>query len=170
MTAEAQGAGPAPHAGTGPLFHTRARALTAGDVTTAETIGGVSIALRRSPARFVGVLAGELSEDPSKSEIAILCDNGDTLPLAVEGDIDVVAEWRAASRRFGLPMIIQRPDGGVIALEAMLGPVLLGKAQSGRRLKALTRHRRPRFLTRRATTRLPLAPVIHRCGDGVVQR
>ena len=115
MTAEAQGAGPAPHAGTGPLFHTRARALTAGDVTTAETIGGVSIALRRSPARFVGVLAGELSEDPSKSEIAILCDNGDTLPLAVEGDIDVVAEWRAASRRFGLPMIIQRPDGGVIA-------------------------------------------------------
>jgi hypothetical protein len=52
-----------------------------------------------------------------------------------------------------------------MALEAMIGPLLRGKAHAGRRMKALTRDRRPRFLARRKTARLPLFPVVHGGGD-----
>lgn len=163
MTAEALGAGPV-LSGAGPFISARARELSVGDVSMTKTIGGVSVTMRLSGGRFIGIMASERADDPAKSEIALLRGNGESVLLSVAGDADVVAEWRAASRRFGLPMIVQRPDSGVIALEAMLGPLLLGKAHSGRRLKALTRERRPRFLTRRSTTRLPLAPVVHRQG------
>lgn len=163
MTAEALRAGPAPLAGAGPFI--RARELSAGDVTTTEIVGGVAVTLRRSNHRFIGVMASERADDPSKSDIALLRSDGETVLLSIAADADVVAEWRAASRGFGLPMIVQRPDGGVIALEAMLGPLQLGKAHPGRRMRALTRDRRPRFLTRRATSRLPLAPVVHRPGE-----
>ncbi|WP_342359160.1 DUF6101 family protein [Terrarubrum flagellatum] len=126
-----------------------------------DVIAGVSITRRLPNSRFVGVMASERADDPAESEIALLRDDGVSVVLSVQGDADVVAEWRAASRSFGLPMIVQRPDAGVIALEAMIGPLLLGKAHSGRRMRALTRSRRPRFLMRRQTTRLPLAPIVH---------
>ena len=56
MTAEAQGAGPAP-LGAGPTAPVRARArqLCAGDIIITETICGVSVSKRISGSAFVGV-------------------------------------------------------------------------------------------------------------------
>lgn len=167
MTVEAQRAGPAFPGEAGPFTHARARELALGDVVMSECVAGVSVTMRLSSRRFIGVMTRENPDDPAETEIALLRNDGHAVVLAVAGDGDVVAEWRAASRNFGLPMVVQRPDCGVIALEAMIGSVMLGKAQSCRRMRALTRNRRPRFLTRRQTSRLPSTPIIHRPSEAL---
>jgi hypothetical protein len=162
MTAEAPGAGPAPLSGTGPTaaFHAPARHLSASDIVMTETVCGVSVTKRVSGSRFVGVLVGD-AETGNEQRISLLRQDGVAIPIGTVPECDTVAMWRQASRHFSLPMITAH-ETGVIKLEAMVGAVARGRAHPGRRVKALTQDRRPRFLTRRKTARLPLTPVVYR--------
>jgi hypothetical protein len=164
MTAEALGAGSASFAGADPSapIHFRARALSTGDIVLRETIGGVSVTKRLAGSGFRGVLARKLASTPDASRLSLMRNDGSEFVLEIVANSDVIAAWREASRDFGLPMIVDGGEGRIIALEAMLGAVTRGAVHPGRRIKALTRERRPRFLTRRKTARLPLQPMIYR--------
>jgi Family of unknown function (DUF6101) len=83
------------------------------------------------------------------------------LPLGCFSDADAVAEWRKLGASSGLPLMIARTDGGFDLPFPQLGRVQLGSIRIRRR-HGLLNGRRPRFLTRRKTGRLPVRPAVHR--------
>ncbi len=95
-------------------------------------------------------------------EIAVLDGSGATLlalgPYEAE---DVVAEWRAVGAASGLPLMLERADGSREAPYPQIGRLQLGAIRIRRR-HGLLNGRRPRFLVRRKTGRLPLRPSVHR--------
>jgi len=70
---------------------------------------------------------------------------------------DIVAVWRALGASSGLPLMVERPDGSLDAPYAQVGPLPLGAVRTRRR-HGLLNGRRPRFLVRRRTGRLPPRP------------
>ena len=87
---------------------------------------------------------------------------GDTLlSLGLFSDEDVVAAWRQAGAASGLPLLIGRADGTFATVSPQIGRVQLGQIRIRRRHGVLN-GRRPRFLTRRKTGRLPVRPAVHR--------
>ena len=74
---------------------------------------------------------------------------------------DVVAIWRDAAAKSGLPRMIVREDGQLATVSRQIGPVSLGTTRQRRRHGSLS-NRRPRFLVRRKTAQLPVRPLIHR--------
>ena len=87
---------------------------------------------------------------------------GDTLlSLGAFSDEDVVAAWRRAGAASGLPLLIGRQDGSFTVVSPQIGRVQLGQIRIRRR-HGLLNGRRPRFLTRRKTGRLPVRPAVHR--------
>lgn len=74
---------------------------------------------------------------------------------------DIVAVWRALGAASGLPLMVERPDGGIDAPFAQVGPLPLGAVRIRRR-HGLLNGRRPRFLVRRRTGRLPPRPRVFR--------
>jgi len=74
---------------------------------------------------------------------------------------DIVAVWRALGASSGLPLMVERPDGGLDAPFAQVGPLPLGAVRIRRR-HGLLSGRRPRFLVRRRTGRLPPRPRVFR--------
>ncbi len=87
-------------------------------------------------------------------------------PFAEE---DVVAVWRDVSAKGGLARMLLREDGSIVPVSQQLGPVVLGKGRQRRRHAALS-GRRPRFLVRRKTARLPARPCIHRGESEIISR
>ena len=87
---------------------------------------------------------------------------GETLlALGMFSDEDVVAAWRRAGAASGLPLLIGRQDGTFAMVSPQIGRVQLGAVRIRRR-HGLLNGRRPRFLTRRKTGRLPVRPAVHR--------
>jgi hypothetical protein len=87
---------------------------------------------------------------------------GETLlSLGMFSDEDVVAAWRRAGAASGLPLLVERADGGFATVFPQIGRVQLGQICIRRR-HGLLNGRRPRFLTRRKTGRLPVRPAVHR--------
>ncbi|HEX8666101.1 MAG TPA: DUF6101 family protein [Beijerinckiaceae bacterium] len=87
---------------------------------------------------------------------------GDTLvSLGTFSDEDVIAAWRRAGIASGLPLLIGRQDGTFATVSPQIGRVQLGEIRIRRR-HGLLNGRRPRFLTRRKTGRLPVRPAVHR--------
>ena len=82
---------------------------------------------------------------------------------------DVVAVWRDISAKGGLTRMLLREDGDIVPVSQQLGPVVLGKGRQRRRHAALS-GRRPRFLVRRKTARLPARPCIHRGESEIISR
>ncbi len=82
---------------------------------------------------------------------------------------DVVALWRDLSARSGLPRMILREGGGVSVVSRQIGRVALGTKHQ-RRKHGLLNGRRPRFLTRRKSARLPARPLIHRGENEIIAR
>lgn len=130
--------------------------LTASELPGASIVapGGAeaaSLALRVAP-----VDAGEMFE------IAILDRDRRTLihfgPFPEE---DVVATWRGMGASSGLELVIQRGDGTVERPYEQIGRVQLGHIRVRRRHGSAGR-RRPRFLVRRKTGRLPVRPAVYR--------
>ena len=78
---------------------------------------------------------------------------------------DIVAVWRALGASSGLPLMVERPDGGLDTPYAQVGPLPLGAVRIRRR-HGLLSGRRPRFLVRRRTGRLPPRPRVFR-GDEI---
>jgi hypothetical protein len=88
--------------------------------------------------------------------------SGQTLMrLGPFGEDDVVAVWRDCAAKSGLPRMIVRETGALAIVTPQLGPVALGTTRT-RRKHGLLNGRRPRFLVRRKTGRLPARPQIFR--------
>lgn len=78
-----------------------------------------------------------------------------------DDDENVIAEWRLWASALGLPLLMEGLDGRTIAADDRLGDVEVSRPRPRRR-HALLAGRRPRFLTRRRTGKLPLVPFVHR--------
>jgi hypothetical protein len=70
---------------------------------------------------------------------------------------EIVAAWRALGAASGLPLLVERPDGGLDAPFAQVGPLAVGPVRIRRR-HGLLNGRRPRFLVRRKPGRFPPRP------------
>jgi len=114
-------------------------------------VGGVPMTIRLPTRDFRGVSL-RLSEDGAgySYELALAHRDADlTVLLArAEDDTDIIAEWRAWARYFGLPTLVERRLGHDEPERPMLGGVLVRQVAPRRRGKWMTA-RRPRFLARR---------------------
>lgn len=77
-----------------------------------------------------------------------------------DNDQDVIAEWRLWASTLGLPLLMEGLDGRTVAAETRLGEVEV-ETPRPRRRHSLLSGRRPRFLMRRRTGKLPLVPFVH---------
>jgi len=82
---------------------------------------------------------------------------------------DVVAIWRDIAARAGLVRMIVREDGVLMPVAEQIGRLILGRVRIRRRHAGLG-GRRPRFLARRKTGRLPARPQIHRGENEIIAR
>ncbi|MGU3538545.1 DUF6101 family protein [Methylobacterium sp. A54F] len=82
---------------------------------------------------------------------------------------DVVALWRDLAAKSGLPRMVLREDGVLAPVGQQIGRVALGRTRIRRR-HGLLGDRRPRFLVRRKTGRLPVRPLIHRGEKEIIAR
>lgn len=82
---------------------------------------------------------------------------------------DVVAIWRDIAARAGLVRMIVREDGILVPVTEQIGRLILGRVRIRRRHAGLG-GRRPRFLARRKTGRLPARPQIHRGENEIIAR
>jgi hypothetical protein len=159
--------GVTPRAGAGPQCEDGPGAALAGypspwsdqvllGATASTVIGRVGsqaagLALRLSPSGPADML-----------DIAVVDERGSALlrlgPFAEE---DVIAVWRALGAASGLPLMIEDEDGRLEKPFPQVGRVHLGPIRIRRR-HGLLNGRRPRFLVRRKTTRLPQRPLVHR--------
>ena len=82
---------------------------------------------------------------------------------------DVVAIWRDIAARAGLIRMIVREDGILVPVAEQIGRLILGRVRIRRRHAGLGA-RRPRFLARRKTGRLPARPQIFRGENEIIAR
>lgn len=102
--------------------------------------------------------------------LVLVDESGETIAmLGPFGEEDVVAIWRDISGKTGLPRMILREDGGLSLVSRQVGRLALGTTRTRRRHGSLG-ERRPRFLTRRKTGRLPARPRIHRDESEIIAR
>ncbi|MFH6784278.1 MULTISPECIES: DUF6101 family protein [Methylobacterium] len=109
-------------------------------------------------------LDGDASDAAGEDRFAVMVldRSGDPLmSLGIYGDDEVVAVWRRLGAETGLPMVVIQEDGAVAPMGQQVGRLKLGAIRIRRR-HGLLAHRRPRFLTRRKTARLPLRPLVYR--------
>ena len=108
----------------------------------------------------VALRLDERAQDHDAFELALVDERGGTLMvLGRFGEDEVVAAWRDLGAATGFPLITQSEDGVLQHPYPQVGRVQLG------RIRIRRRHglgRRPRFLMRRKTARLPRRPTIHR--------
>jgi hypothetical protein len=104
----------------------------------------------------------ERAPDDDDFEIALVDDDGETLMrLGRFDENEVVAVWRELAATTGFPLLTQSEDGAVQHPFPQVGRVRLGRVRIRRR-HGLLNGRRPRFLVRRKTTRLPRRPTVYR--------
>jgi Family of unknown function (DUF6101) len=100
--------------------------------------------------------------DGDRLDVAVVDADGRTLlRLGPYDEADVIAVWRALGAASGLALMVRHEDGRIEQPFPQIGRVQLGAIRIRRR-HGLLNGRRPRFLVRRKTTRLPLRPLIHR--------
>ena len=117
-------------------------------------------------ARTANAAGLALKVDPNTDGFLIEVVDRDSAMLVRLGPFDqddIVAVWRSLGASSGLPLMVERPDGGLDAPYAQVGPLPLGAVRTRRR-HGLLSGRRPRFLVRRRTGRLPPRPRVFR-GD-----
>ena len=143
----------------GPDFHP----AIAGRIDFPGFVTGVpSRLIGRCGTRPLGVALrlDERAPDDGHFEIALVEDSGETLLTLGRYDEDeVVAAWRGLGATTGFPLITQSEDGALQHPYPQVGRVQLGRIRIRRRHGL---RRRPRFLARRKTTRLPRRPLVHR--------
>lgn len=83
------------------------------------------------------------------------------LVLGPYDETDVIAIWRSLASASGLPLLVAGPDGVLQHVQPQLGRLRLGDTTDRARLKVLS-GRRPRFLVRRKSGRMPLRPLVYR--------
>ncbi len=139
-------------------------------VTTLPVIGGLPHAVR--PAGVALSFASEAAEGCGEDRFSLVLVDGHGEPVSTLGPFceeDVVAVWRDLALKSGLPRMILREDGGLAVVAPQVGRLALGGTRIRRRHGSLG-ERRPRFLTRRKTGRLPARPQIHRNENEIIAR
>lgn len=127
--------------------------------------GGVQMFLPRDFAAMSGLavtIEAPGEDEPETFALTLLAADGSVAATLgrVEGE-DVIAIWRGFTHASGVPGVLVGSDGVVCHPYGQLGRLLLG-AISIRRRHGLLAGRRPRFLVRRKTARLPERPLVHR--------
>lgn len=132
-----------------------------GRVSGARRAAGIALAYAAEDAEITG----------SDRFTLILVDaEGEVLQrLGSFEEDDVVAVWRDIAARAGLVRMIVREDGLLVPVSQQIGRLILGQVRIRRRHAGLGR-RRPRFLTRRKTGRLPARPQIFRGENEIIAR
>jgi len=116
---------------------------------------GIPLVLRFPPEAFQGVCV-DVTADPDTLETIVTLslrhkDPQLSVPLATYADLDdVVADWLAWARVFGLPRLMAEPDGRLTVIDRRLGAVEV-RPTAPRRRRSVLAKRRPRFLARRKT-------------------
>jgi len=127
-----------------------------------ERVGPVRILRGGKGWRGIALrLAGGAIADDDRFQVALTAGDGRSVVVAVLDQDDAIAVWRDAGRTSGLPLLLETSDGAITEPYPQLGRVALGAVRIRRR-HALLAGRRPRFLTRRKTGRLPERPVVIR--------
>lgn len=124
------------------------------------------------PAGVALAFADAAADACGEDRFALLLIDGEgevAMRLGPFPEEDVVAVWRDISTKGGLARMLLREDGDIVPVSKQLGPVVLGKGRQRRRHAALS-GRRPRFLVRRKTARLPARPCIHRGESEIISR
>jgi hypothetical protein len=103
--------------------------------------------------------AGQLMH-PDLMELSLVTGDGRSVTIATVDGEDAVAVWRSASASTGLAMMVETADG-LQAPFPQIGRLALGPIRI-RRAHGILNGRRPRFLKRRKTSRLPDRPVMVR--------
>ncbi len=106
-----------------------------------------------------GAVTGQLMH-PDLMELSLVTSDGRSVTIATVDGEDAVAVWRSASAETGLAMMVETADG-LQAPFPQLGRLALGPIRI-RRAHGILNGRRPRFLKRRKTARLPDRPVMVR--------
>jgi hypothetical protein len=112
-------------------------------------------------AQFEGVAVRLYASDTDFELVLVHADADRSLSIGVFDADDIVAVWRAFGLASGLPLILERDDGTLERPYPQVGRLQLGPIRIRRRY-ALLAGRRPRFLARRKTTRLPDRPTVWR--------
>lgn len=127
--------------------------------TTIMAAGRSPIADGRVPGALV---LRAVDAEGDTFSIAVVDRAGKTLlKFGPFGDEDAVAIWRSLSASSGLPLLMVGLDGHVSQPFQQIGRLQLGPVRI-RRGKAVLSGRRPRFLVRRKTARLPRRPLVYR--------
>ena len=139
-------------------------------VTSLPVIGQASGA-RRAAGIALAYAAEDAEITGSDRFTLILVDaeGGELQRLGSFDEDDVVAVWRNIAARAGLVRMIVREDGVLVPVTQQIGRLILGQVRIRRRHAGLGR-RRPRFLARRKTGRLPARPQIHRGENEIIAR
>ncbi len=119
----------------------------------------------------LGFAHGE-SDDCGEDRFSLLLVDAEGAVLANLGPFDaddVVALWRDFAAKSGLPRMIVREGGELATVSRQLGRVALGTTRQRRR-HGLLNGRRPRFLVRRKSARLPARPQIYRNESEIIAR
>lgn len=118
------------------------------------------------PGRLVGLAMriadraeGESEGGPAFEVAAIAEDGAIAAVLGRFTEEEIVAVWRRLGQSSGLPLMLQNPDGSLMAPYPQIGPLALGDVRQRRR-HGLLAHRRPRFLTRRKIGRPSARPLV----------
>jgi hypothetical protein len=125
--------------------------------------------------RAVGIALAYAAEDAEitgadRFSLILVDADGDVLQrLGSFEEDDVVAVWRDIAARAGLVRMIVREDGLLVPVSQQIGRLILGQVRIRRRHAGLGR-RRPRFLARRKTGRLPARPQIFRGESEIIAR
>lgn len=124
-----------------------------------ERIGPVRIFRGGAAWRGVALRLAPGEPEGGRFEIALTAGDGRSLTVAIMDAEDAVAVWRDAGRASGLPLLLETGDGTVSEPYPQLGRLMLGPVRIRRRY-AFLNGRRPRFLTRRKTGKMPARPAV----------
>lgn len=132
-----------------------------GRVSGARRAAGIALAYAVEDAEITGA---------DRFNLILVDADGDELHrLGSFEEDDVVAVWRDIASRAGLVRMIVREDGVLVPVSQQIGRLILGQVRIRRRHAGLG-GRRPRFLARRKTGRLPARPQVFRGENEIIAR
>jgi hypothetical protein len=132
-----------------------------GRVSGARKAAGIALAYATEEAEICGA---------DRFSLILVDEEGEELHrLGCFDEDDVVAIWRDIAARAGLVRMIVREDGVLVPVSEQIGRLILGRVRIRRRHAGLGA-RRPRFLARRKTGRLPARPQIFRGENEIIAR
>ena len=132
-----------------------------GRVSGARRATGIALAYAVEDAEITGA---------DRFNLILVDADGDELHRLGSFEEDaVVAVWRDIASRAGLVRMIVREDGVLVPVSQQIGRLILGQVRIRRRHAGLG-GRRPRFLARRKTGRLPARPQVFRGENEIIAR